>query len=348
MDLAGFVGRGRRLLLLVLGAVIAAAAPAWAQKADVVRLINGDTITCEVKLLDRGRLRVDTDDLGTIYIEWLKVVSVTTKGTFQVETSSGLHLFGQLATSQPGSLDVVAAAGPVAVGMPTVVSIAPIGQSFWSKLDGNVDLGTSYTQSSGVGQLNLNAGVTFRRPNQMLSLSGSSYFTHQEGADDTSRHNLQFSSARSILTQSLWMLLASLDRNQELGYDLRSTVSAGLGHYLVRSNRAIVVLGGGLSVNEELPVDGEGVENLDGLISFRQSFFTYDYPKTSLSISADTYPGLSQWGRVRVEFNGSVKREIIRDFTIGLTVYDSYDNKPPTAEARKNDVGITFNVGYTF
>ena len=135
------------------------------------------------------------------------------------------------------------------------------------------------------------------------------------------------------------MLLGSLDRNQELGYDLRSTISAGLGHYFVRSNRAVVVLGAGLSVNEELPVDGEGVENLDALISFRQSFFTYDYPKTSLTLAADVYPGLSQWGRVRIEFNGSIKREVVHDFTVGLTVYDSYDNKPPTAEARKNDVG---------
>jgi hypothetical protein len=336
------------MAMLSIGLLAATASPAWAQKADVVTLNNGDKITCEVKLLDHGQLKVSTDDLGTIYIEWLKIVSVTTKGTFQVETSSGLHLLGRLATSQPGSLAVVSDTAPVVVAMNTVVSIAPIGRSFWSKLDGSLDVGTSYTQSSGVGQLNVNGSVTFRRPSLQLSLTGSSYFTHQEGADNTSRHNLQFSSARSILKQSLWMLLAAIDRNQELGYDLRSTVSAGVGHYFVRSNRAILVLGGGLSVNEELPVDGEGVENLDGLISFRQSYFTYDFPKTDLSLSTDVFPGLSQWGRVRVEFNGSFKREIVHDFTVGLTVYDSYDNKPPTAEARKNDVGITFTIGYTF
>jgi hypothetical protein len=336
------------MAMLSIGLLATTASPALAQKADVVTLLNGDKITCEVKLLDHGRLTVSTDDLGMIYIEWLKIVSVATKGTFQVETSSGLHLLGRLATSQPGSLAVVSDTAPVVVDMNTVVSIAPIGRSFWSKLDGSLDVGTSYTQSSGVGQLNVNGSVTFRRPSLQMSLTGSSYFTHQEGADNTSRHNLQFSSARSILKQSLWMALAAIDRNQELGYDLRSTVSAGVGHYFVRSNRAILVLGGGLSVNEELPVDGEGVENLDGLISFRYSYFTYDYPKTDLSFSTDVFPGLSQWGRVRVEFNSTMKREIVHDFTVGLTVYDSYDNKPPTAEARKNDVGITFTIGYTF
>jgi hypothetical protein len=101
-------------------------------------------------------------------------------------------------------------------------------------------------------------------------------------------------------------------------------------------------------VNEELPVEGEGVENLDAVVSLRQSYFTYDYPKTSASLNVDAYPGLSQWGRLRIESNFSVRREIVHDFTVGLTAYDSYDNQPPTAEARKNDFGVTLTVGWVF
>lgn len=342
------MNRHLRSAVLSLALFVALAAPAWAAKTDTIVLINGDRLTCEVKLLDRGRLRVDTDNLSTVYIEWATIASVTTAGIFQVETSSGLRLLGQLATSRYGSLDVVTATTTIAIDMSSVVSIAPIGHSFWSKLDGNFDLGMSYTQSSGVGQLNVNSGVTFRRPNLQMTLSGASYFTHQENAEDTSRHTLQFGSSRSLFRQSLWMIGAGIDRNQELGYDLRSTVSALFGHYLVRSNRAVLAFGGGLSVNEELPVEGEGVENLDAVFALRQSYFTYDYPKTSMSVAADVYPGLSQWGRVRVEFNGSIRREIVHDFTIGLTVYDSYDSRPPSADARKNDVGLSLTVGWTF
>jgi putative salt-induced outer membrane protein YdiY len=333
-------------LALVLFAALAA--PAWAQKTDIVTLANGDKITCEVKLLDRGRLRVDTDDLGTVYAEWATIASVTTAGTFQVETSSGLRLLGRLATSRPGSLDVVTATTTIPIDMVAVVSIAPIGSSFWSKLDGNLDLGMSYTQSSGVGQVNVASSVSFRRPNMHMTLSGSSYFTSQANADDTARHALQFSSSQAFRTQSLWMLLGGFESNAELGFDLRSTVSAGFGHYLVRSNSAILATGVGLSVNEELPVDGAAVTNLDGLLSIRQSYFTYNYPKTNMSLSLDVFPGLSQWGRVRLEFNGAIKREIIRDFTVGFTIYDSYDNKPPTADARKNDVGLSLTAGWSF
>jgi hypothetical protein len=342
------MNRRLRITLLSLAVVAVLAAPAWAQKSDIVTLTNGDKITCTVRLLDRGRLRVDTDDLGTVYIEWLKIVSVTTKTTFRIETSSGLRLLGRLGQGPPGSLAVVADTGTVAVDMPIVVYAAPIGISFWNKLDGAFDTGMSYTQSSGVGQVNVNSTVTYRRPNVTLQLTGASYFTAQTDEDDTSRHTVQFASSRSILTKSLWMLIGGVDRNQELGYDLRSTFSGAFGHYLARSNRAVVIVAGGLSVNEELPVEGEGVENLDALISLRQSYFTYDFPRTSTTLSVEAYPGLSQWGRLRLESNFSIRREIVHDFTVGLTAYDSYDNQPPTAEARKNDFGVTFTVGWVF
>ena len=338
----------RRIVILLLAAMTMAAAPAWAQKTDVVTLNNGDRFTCEVKLLDRGRLEVSTDNLGTVHIEWDKITSVVAKGTFQIETASGLRLVGQLDTTRPGSLDIVTLTGTIAIDMHTVVYIAPIGRSFWSKLDGSLDLGMSYTQSSGVAQVNLSSSATFRRPNLQMTLSGSSYFTHQEAAEDTSRQTLQFASSRAFKGNSLWLVMGGFESNEELGYELRSSAGAGVGHYLVRSNRAIFAVGGGLSVNKELPVDADGVENLDALASVRHSYFTYDYPKTNMAMSLDLFPSLSQWGRIRLEFNSSVKREIIRDFTVGLTIYDSYDSNPPTADSRKNDIGLSLTVGWTF
>jgi hypothetical protein len=90
------------------------------------------------------------------------------------------------------------------------------------------------------------------------------------------------------------------------------------------------------------------VQYLDALFSVRQSFFTYDYPKTDITMSLDVFPGLSQWGRVRAQFDGKLKREIVHDFTIGFTIYDSYDNRPPSADASKNDVGLSLTIGWTF
>ena len=72
---------GRRTGLARLSAAIALtlslAATADGQgRTDVVSLANGDRITGEVMALERGRLEFKTDDAGTLYLEWDKLVSV--------------------------------------------------------------------------------------------------------------------------------------------------------------------------------------------------------------------------------------------------------------------------------
>ena len=50
---------------------------------DVVTLANGDRITGEIIVLERGRLEFKTDDAGTLYFEWDKLVQLV--ATRQVE-----------------------------------------------------------------------------------------------------------------------------------------------------------------------------------------------------------------------------------------------------------------------
>ena len=55
-----------RLLCVFLLAVCSATA--WAAKTDIVLLKNGDRVTGEVKSLERGKLTLSTDSMGTVYI----------------------------------------------------------------------------------------------------------------------------------------------------------------------------------------------------------------------------------------------------------------------------------------
>ena len=74
-----------RLFALVVLALVACVSPARAAKTDVVVMRNGDTLTGEVDVLERGRLRFKTDDMGTLDIEWDKVRHVTAGATFEIE-----------------------------------------------------------------------------------------------------------------------------------------------------------------------------------------------------------------------------------------------------------------------
>jgi hypothetical protein len=283
-----------------------------------------------------------------VNIEWDKITSVTSKRQFRVETTAGLRLLGQLATPAPGELAVIQATDTVTTGTLDVVFIVPIERRFWQQIDGALNLGLSYTQSSGIAQLNFGASATHRRVNTQWTASASSYVTAEDDGDSTSRHALDLSGVRYLGRRSLWLLQGGFMRNEELGYRLRGTVSGGVGQFLVHTNRAILVVGGGLSTSREIPVDGDSTQQLEALISARHSYFTYDTPKTNLSTSVALYPSLSQWGRVRLELNSQVNREIVKDFTVGFTIYNSFDSQPPSEGARKNDVGLSLTIGWTF
>jgi hypothetical protein len=49
-----------------------------------------------------------------------------------------------------------------------------------------------------------------------------------------------------------------------------------------------------------------------------------------------------------VDTDVSLSREIVKNFTAGMTFYDAYDSRPPSEGSLKNDFGFTLNVGWTF
>ena len=131
-------------LSLLLGAAVAKA-----QKTDSVWIKNGDRITGEVKSLSRALLKYSTDDLGTIYIEWDKVVRISSKATFEVQVNTGQKYYGSLGKASNGW---------VAIGLDTlslfhIVAITPIRQGLIDRVDGYLDLGFSFQKANKTLQL---------------------------------------------------------------------------------------------------------------------------------------------------------------------------------------------------
>ncbi|MEJ2319508.1 MAG: hypothetical protein P8Y21_09195, partial [Gemmatimonadales bacterium] len=62
--------------------IVLCAIPAHAQKTDALVLSNGDRITGEIKELTRGKVRLKTDPMGTVYIKWQDIASITSDKVF--------------------------------------------------------------------------------------------------------------------------------------------------------------------------------------------------------------------------------------------------------------------------
>ena len=130
-------------------------------RTDIVFLANGNRITGEVTRLERGRLEFKTDDVGTLYLEWDNLRSVVTMRTVEVMTADGSLFLGSLGQAADRTIAVVGTEGTVSLQMPDVTQINAIGTRLLARLDGSIDVGFSYTKSSGVSQLNLNTDTTF-------------------------------------------------------------------------------------------------------------------------------------------------------------------------------------------
>jgi putative salt-induced outer membrane protein YdiY len=339
------------VLAVVLAATGGATAPAWAAaKTDVVVLRNGNTMTGEITELDRGRLTFKTDDMGTLAIEWDKVTSVTASATFELHELGGGQYFGALRPGpQAGELTVATLSGTDKV-LPLwrVVKIERLGATIWQRLDGSVDAGMSYTSSSELLTIDLAARVALNRPGHGISLDGSSTITRQPDAAETSRNALTFSYRRRRPGHWAEFAQAQAEQNKELGFDLRGSLTGGAGRYLMQGRRHDLLTALGLRVNREKPLEGESTSNLEAALGFTFDRFSYDFPKVDIYATVSGFAGLTDWGRVRAELDVRIKREILRDFSISLRVYESYDSRPVTEGAAKNDYGGSVGIGWTF
>ena len=348
--IAPIISRRLARAVLALTLLVVCSATAHAQpKADVVRLANGDHITGEVKNLNRGQLELSTDDVGTLYFEWDKIVSLSAVGQFDVTTTDGRRFLGGLAAGDPKTLVIVEVATRVPLPMIDVATIAPIGASFWKKLDGSVDIGYSYTRSSQVSQLNVNADTVYRRPAFEGRIDGSATLTANGG--DGERDDRGTIQASYVRYRGPRLFVASglgFESNESLGLLLRSQLAVTIGARLVNDNRAQLAIGGGISGNDERSVDADPTQNIEALFTLRQSYYRYDRPKTNVDIGFQYYASLNNWGRQRMQLDTGIKREVLKDLFIAVNVFDTFDSRPPTAGAAKNDVGVALSFGWSY
>jgi hypothetical protein len=339
-----------KLTALVLAVAAFWCIPLLAQgRTDVVVLANGDRITGEIVRLDRGRLEFKTDDAGTLYLEWDKLVSVVSNRVVELVLVDGSTWLGSLGAAETRHLAIATSAGEHAVAMLDVTEITPIGRSFWKQLDGSIDLGYSYTRSSGVSQLNFNSDTIYRKPKFQARLAASATQTR---TDDDSGHDDRGSIEVGYLRYRWprWFVGAGgrFEANESLGLKLRSQLSAVVGPRLVNTNRAQLSLGAGLAANDEHGVDVDSTRNLEGLLIFRTSYYTYDRPKTNLDVGLQYYPSLSNIGRHRLQLDAGIKRELLKDFFASASLYNTYDSRPPNPASNTNDVGIVLSIGWSY
>jgi hypothetical protein len=312
-----------------------------AQKTDKVFLKNGDVITGEIKSMKFAKMKFDMTGPGTIDIKWEEIVKINSVKIFQITMRKGDVVITTLDSLFLKTHDAT---------LDDIVEIVRIQDKFLQRVDGDINLGFNYAKSSDNSQFNFSSSITYRKPKTEITLKINSVLTHNSKDTIVSKKQDAGIDFYKKLNKSFyWNTLFGWQQNTQLGLKNRFLINGSGGKILINDNQQRLLTGAGLSFNLEKTIDTATYKkNLEGLVLIQFKKFRYSTPKISIDAQYIIYPGISDWGRIRMDFQLNTKIEVFKDFNVGLSFYDLFDNRPAAAAASKNDFGINFTLGYEF
>lgn len=333
------------ILLLLLFPGILLARP----KTDSVVLVNGNVITCEILSMSRAYLSLSTDSMGTIEVKWPDVKRLTSEHGFVVEDSQGTLYYGLLSSDADGILQISdSVRGTHRVEMTSVVSIYPSSRTVWRRFDGWLDAGFSYTKSSSRSDFNLSGVLRYQSLKWIAQLSADSLISVSGGSTETDRDTVSLTGLRHLGSRWDAFSMYGYQHNLELGLTYRNSILGGISKRLVQTDRMVFTVLGGVALSREEYTDTTAENNGEGGLGLRYQFYKLYSPKLDISTQWIVSPSFTVSDRVRSEFEIRSKIELIKDFFWSLSVYDSYDSKPPGETEQKQDYGVTTGIGWTF
>jgi hypothetical protein len=349
-----------RTIAIFLGFAAAFSSLSFARDAkDLLVMKNGDRITCEVKSLQNGILKVNLDYVdGTLSVDWLKVARLESNYLFIVTLQDGSIYTANLNSPEPvGGSGVQLAIlpenerEPRVVDRSTVVSITQTSENVLQRFGGNISLGASYSKGNSATQYNLATELNYQRTRWGATLRQNSNLASNTGATTSTRNQLDLSSNRMLSRTNYFVGgLASFLQSSVQGIHRQTNLGVGLGRYFKNTNRwQFWVLGGvgWQKTNYELTVVNQPAQNLAvALVS--TSLEAFAFKKTRLNLSATVFPAIApHLGRVFYKTNATYYVKLFGKIDWNLSFYGSWDTQPPPTFVG-SDYGSSTGLSWTF
>ncbi|RLQ22815.1 DUF481 domain-containing protein [Seongchinamella sediminis] len=318
------------------------------RKTDVVTLYNGDRITGEIKSMDGGILKLSTDAMGTLSIEWPEVAGVTSDYHYELRLSDGKRLYGSFGgEGRPGQVELVDLFGRHDIEWLQVVEIRPIEDELMDRLDVYLATTFAYTKATSVAQLSFNTEVSYEDQSSRTSLNGRTDLTTSDSGDsNSSRYDVERWSWREQRSDAFTTIFANYENNDELGLNRRVGVGAGVGKYWKDTHSTRFTGALGLQAISESFTGEKTNEDVELYLSTTFSTWNFNHPELDIDFSFSVIPSLTERGRLRTDGNLRIRWELIDDLYWDISTWVTTDNQT-SDEGASTDYAITTGVGWT-
>ena len=359
---------------------------AWAHsKTDVITVGNGDQITGAVGIMSAGKLAVSTDYAGIINIKWRDVRQIDSRYVYEVRLDDGDRVYGRFVPNGvPNQLTFRSGKVDQQLDIEDIVEVRPIEEQLADKLD--LQLSGTFNADTNNQLLTLALRGSYDQRGGRTTFSGriddsKIRATDQVNTTDESSNASTFKISREFwrergTAQSYRVLNARYDSNDELGIAHRGSLGVGLGRYLINELGHELAVSAGIQGIQErretceenpdiaVPYGGDNFGGTTATIPKKEllqtcsdaelflnfSWHLYSFQKLDMDISlnGNTYPSLSDWGRVRGDLDLLISWELFDSFYWTVSARTETDNKADRGDSSNSNSDFNLTTGVTW
>lgn len=318
-----------------------------AQK-DTLQLKNKDILVGTVESFDLGVLvfstsysdkdfQIEFDHITSIYIHKKCIVTLT----------KSRRRFGKVKTIKPGIVTIETNKNLVETfNLNELIAFQEVSEDRKKRFSGSFDFGYDFTKAQSKRQTTVNATLGYVGELWVTNGSLNVLDSKQEEVEDIKRTDAKADIRRLI--SKTWYLIGELTflSNTEQALHGRYTPNIGMGKLLASTPKLYLGLSTGIAFNFETYVD-ETLDKKSTETFINANLNMYNFEDISLLTDVKVSPTISEFGRVRVDYNLTLKYDLPYDFYIKTAFTLNYDNEP-AIEGNQYDYIFSSGFGWEF
>jgi putative salt-induced outer membrane protein YdiY len=328
--------------------------------ADQIVLKNGDRISGTIVKSDGKTLTLKHEFAGTLTFPMDAVVQISSDQPLHVVTREGKTVVGAVSADATKVEVKSGESGSIALGKDSIVAVrSNAEQAAWERLQhpgilqlwsGLVDFGLSFAKgNSEAGTYNLVFNASRATTRDKINLYAASLY----GKNSTTGISMVTVNAKrgggrydyNLNSRSFVFGFADLESDDFQQLDLRVNPGGGFGLHAVKTERLILDIFGGGSLNQEYFATGLDCTSGDLVVGNELSYKLSG--RTSLKEKTVYFPNMSEFGEFRLAFDSSLATAISRWLSWQVSVSDRYLSNPLPGK-KTNDVIFSTGLRVTF
>ncbi|WP_162182469.1 DUF481 domain-containing protein [Lacinutrix jangbogonensis] len=333
------------LLILIFSVFISFSVNA---QNDTITLKSGDILAGEIKLISEGVLAIETAYSDTDFkIEFNKVNKLVIQRKCLIILTKARRRFGFIKSNAKQKITITLDNNlQEEYAISEIISLQEVRENFIQRFTGAIDLSYNFAKANKTNQFSVTGKLNYNSELWRFEANISSLKTNQENAELTRRTEANIELVRLLRKKLYFIIEIPFLSNTEQAIDSRISPSFGVGKFVISTNKLYLGLSSGFTLNIENYTDAT-LDKSSSEVFITSTFNIYDLKDFDFKTDIKFYPSISERGRIRTDYNLSLKYNLPLDFYIKLGFSLNYDNKPAFSGSEVDYI-FTSGFGWSF